>query len=185
MVPRSDRQRREVGSDKLLGRTTLFQFDRFLTSSPMAAFSKLTSEPDKRSWATLEQIRWLVAWLQEYIEAQQTHRLHVFWPELFLAWFAEYPLLKPSVNDVEVAEPEPEDDSDVPAELADEVAVKAEKRKHKQKETKRKARAKKVCLNYSLSYYRVCSLYPGCLRQDAYARAENNRTMDFEKTRGK
>lgn len=128
----------------------------------MATFSKLCTTPDKRSWATLEQIRWLVSWLQEYIEAQQVHRLHIFWSKLFTAWFVEYPLPKPTNNDVEVAESESEDDSDVPVESADENAFKADQRNHQQKEKRRKARAKKVSVNYSLSYYPVCSLYVGC-----------------------
>lgn len=116
----------------------------------MAAFSKLTSAPDKRSWATLEQIRWLVSWLQEYILAQQTHTLHKFWPRLFAAWFKEYPLPQPTDNDVEIPEAELEDTSDVPAESADENAVKAEQKRHKARDRKRKLRAKKVCLLLAL-----------------------------------
>lgn len=116
----------------------------------MVAFSKLTSAPDKRSWATLEQIRWLVSWLQAYIVAQQTHTLHIFWPKLFTAWFKEFPLRDPTDDDASAVESESGYESDAPAESADESAVKAEKRKHKARDKRRKARDKKVCCPFAL-----------------------------------
>lgn len=150
----------------------------------MAVFSKFCTAPDKRSWATLEQIRWLVSWLQEYIEAQQTHQLHIFWPKLFTAWFEKFPLPEPTDNDAEVPESELQDDSDVLPESADENVVKAQKKKRKVKDNRRKAQAKKVYLHYSLFYLCICLLYLGCLQQNAYTRAEDHRTVDFEATRG-
>lgn len=112
----------------------------------MANFSKLLKAPDKRSWATLDQIQFLVLWLPDYIEAQEKNDLPHFWPKLFVAWFEEWPL--PEVTDDDVLAPEQvaaDDDSDVPPESADEVAVKKSKRDNKKKENKRKLQAKKVC----------------------------------------
>ncbi|KZP24406.1 hypothetical protein FIBSPDRAFT_888862 [Athelia psychrophila] len=117
----------------------------------MAVFSKFCTAPDKRSWATLEQIRWLVSWLQEYIEAQQTHQLHIFWPKLFTAWFEKFPLPEPTDNDAEVPESELQDDSDVLPESADENVVKAQKKKRKVKDNRRKAQAKKAAFNKTLT----------------------------------
>ncbi|KAF7977147.1 hypothetical protein HWV62_4559 [Athelia sp. TMB] len=119
----------------------------------MAAFSKLIKTPDKRSWATLDQIQWLVGWLPDYIKAQQSHELHHFWPKLFAAWLQEFPL--PAVTATDVLAPEADyeadDDSDVPASSADEAAVKQDKIKKKKKESKKKRLAKKAALNAKLS----------------------------------
>lgn len=110
----------------------------------MAAISTLRNSQDKRRWATVEQIQWLLSWLPEYLEAQQKNKLHAFWIKLFSAWFKAFPLREPTDTDDSASESESDDESDVPPESADEVAVKADKRRRKAKENKTKQRAKKV-----------------------------------------
>lgn len=101
---------------------------------------------DKRRWATKLQIQWLLSWMAEYLQFQRNGTLHLFWPRLFREWFKEYPCREPNDKDASASEAEPESGSDVPAESADEAAVKLGKRKRKLKENKQKTRAKKVCL---------------------------------------
>ncbi|KAF7977624.1 hypothetical protein HWV62_3022 [Athelia sp. TMB] len=117
----------------------------------MAVFSTLRNKPDKRSWASLAQIQWLITWLPEYIEAQQKRELHTFWPKLFAAWFAEFPLRDPTDNDASAQESESEDDSDVPPESADEAAMKINDTKNKAKAKRAKKRAKKAAHNKGLT----------------------------------
>ncbi|KAF7967634.1 hypothetical protein HWV62_33613 [Athelia sp. TMB] len=118
----------------------------------MAKFSTLRNKkPDKRSWATLEQIQWLITWLTDYIEAQQKRQLHTFWPKLFAAWFLDFPLREPTDDDASARESESEDDDDVPPSSADEAAVKANESKEKAKKKRAKKRAKKAAHNKGLS----------------------------------
>lgn len=110
----------------------------------MALISKIIKNKDKRRWATLEQIQWLLSWLPEYMEAQRQGKLGPFWAKLFAAWFKAYPNRGATDDDDSPSESESDDDSDVPPESADEEAVKINKRKKKDKEKKARARAKKV-----------------------------------------
>ncbi|KAJ7469196.1 hypothetical protein FB451DRAFT_1560174 [Mycena latifolia] len=42
-------------------------------------------------WATPEQTSWLDGWLKDYITRQAEHKLHIFWPAMFEAWFRQFP----------------------------------------------------------------------------------------------
>ncbi|KZP20051.1 hypothetical protein FIBSPDRAFT_954897 [Athelia psychrophila] len=119
----------------------------------MAIVSTLRNSQDKRRWATIEQIQWLLSWLPEYMEAQQQNKLHAFWIKLFAAWFKAFPCQEPTDADDSPSESESDDESDVPPDSADEVAFKADKRKRKAKDNKAKQRAKKAAHSRTLSQH--------------------------------
>lgn len=100
---------------------------------------------DKRRWATTEQIRWLLGWIADYLEAQRTNTFHIFWSDLFGAWFKAFPCREPTSDDDTDSGSESDSGSDVPPESADEREVALSKRKQSKKAGKKKARAKKVC----------------------------------------
>lgn len=101
---------------------------------------------DLRRWATPAQIRWLLAWIAAYLEAQRTNTFHLFWPKLFSAWFKAFPNREPTDSDDTDSDEELISGSDVPPESADEREVKQYKKKQTKKKGKKKALAKKVCV---------------------------------------
>lgn len=100
---------------------------------------------DKRRWTTAEEFQWLLGWIAAYLEAQRTNTFHLFWNELFVAWFKAFPNREPTAADNPDSDEELDSVSDVPPESADERTVKQHKEKQTKKKNKKKALAKKVC----------------------------------------
>lgn len=112
----------------------------------------MANNKDGRRWATILQIQWILSWLPQYLEAQRTNTFHLFWPELFKAWFLDFPCREPNAADLSEDEDEQDSGSDVPPESADEREVQADQRKKKKKANKRIAKAKKVCTYNAIAF---------------------------------
>ncbi|KAJ7886566.1 hypothetical protein B0H14DRAFT_3431143 [Mycena olivaceomarginata] len=43
------------------------------------------------TWGTPEQTGWLQSWFSSFIQRQAEHKLDLFWPPMYEAWFKDYP----------------------------------------------------------------------------------------------
>lgn len=95
---------------------------------------------DKRRWADQEQVCWLAASVDEFLEAQKNQRLDKYWPKIWNAWFEKWPARKPGPGDATDSEPESDDEDDIPPDSGEEADMQSLRENSK----KRKRSAKKL-----------------------------------------